>query len=92
MHYLKTMKEMRSSPLLTFTLSSYADPITVITTANENNSYYKRYKKLLQDENQKFIDWGTGNMNAHMLEKVIDYYAVTYFPILFFRQRKIHSK
>ncbi|GJQ65474.1 hypothetical protein Trydic_g7579 [Trypoxylus dichotomus] len=69
MHTLTAVEVMQSSPNLGFTLDSYNSPITVITTSDENNLYYNRYKQILQNEKREIIDWRREDMNHRMIKK-----------------------
>ncbi|KAI4463143.1 atp-binding cassette transporter subfamily a abca [Holotrichia oblita] len=65
----RTGSKISSSPRLDFTLDSYSSPVTVITATTKNNTYYKNYKEILQNENRKIVDRGNEDMNDYLLKK-----------------------
>ncbi|KAI4462946.1 atp-binding cassette transporter subfamily a abca [Holotrichia oblita] len=65
----RTGSQISSSPRLDFTLDSYSSPVTVITATTKNNTYYKNYKEILQNENRKIVDRGNEDMNDYLLKK-----------------------
>ncbi|XP_018330699.1 ATP-binding cassette sub-family A member 3 [Agrilus planipennis] len=70
-------------PSLPITLSRYNNPVTLISGTSENN-YYNSYLNVMNSQNQKYIETGSGNLSEVILQETASNTAV-------FRRRYIVS-
>nr|XP_022911287.1 ATP-binding cassette sub-family A member 3-like [Onthophagus taurus]XP_022911294.1 ATP-binding cassette sub-family A member 3-like [Onthophagus taurus] len=53
---------------LDLSLDPFHNPITPVATEDVNNVYYKRYKRILENDDREVLDWRTENFITNLLK------------------------